>query len=274
MVHKAAIVVGCLLVCLAAVATAQDAEAPRQASGSFTSKSVELEIRGAYAFEGPVGLGDDPGIRVAVSDGEFITDYIDSYWDRCHWIRERFRPLVAWFHFSPTGEYTGMDYYFGGGNGCGFCFSSDVESTVKLGDGRIAGTLAFSDPDGATFDVTFDVPIAPADYGKPLPEDGGEPGQVYAAFYQALETGDPDTMRPTLDERRRQFLAQAAFIEYLRDSRPDSYTITKAFAKPDWALLLIKGEKQYYGTVEVEVHLIREDGVWVVEDELLKSVSD
>lgn len=274
MVHRVPIVVGCLLICLATGAVAQDAEQPRQASGRFVSKDVELEIWGAYAFEGPVGLSDDPGIRVAVSDSEFMTDYIDGYWDRYYWIKERFRAPVAWFHFSPKGEYEGMDYYFGGGNGCGYCFSSDVESSVKLGDGSIAGTLTFSDPEGATFDVTFDVPIAPTDYGKPLPKDGGEPGQVYAAFYQALETGDPDALRPTLDERRQEFLPDLNFIEYLRGSRPDSYEITKALAKPDWALLLLKGEKEYYGTVQVEVHLIREGGVWVVEDELLKPVAE
>ena len=74
MVHRVPIVVGCLLICLASGVFAQDAEAPRQASGSFTSKDVELEIWGAYAFEGPVGLGDEPGIRVAVSDVDFMTD--------------------------------------------------------------------------------------------------------------------------------------------------------------------------------------------------------
>jgi hypothetical protein len=281
MVRRALVTAGCLLACVAGSTFAQDVgDAPRQATGRFASKDVDFEVWGAYAFEGSVGLGGEPGIRVAVSNAEFVPDYTDNYWHREQWIKERFRDdgiAVVWFHFLPNGEYKGMDYYFGGGNGCGFCFSSEVESSVKLSDGRIGGALAFSDPAGATFDLAFDVPLAPSEYGKPLPADGGDPGRAYLAFHEALIGGDPAAIRPTINDRRRRFLENPAFIQYIREAHPESYELTKALVRDGFALLLTRGEQTVYGNpakVTTEVHLNLEDGQWVVEDELLQWVGD
>jgi len=192
------------------------------------------------------------------------------------WIGERFAKKgvgVAWFYFTPKGNYLGLSYYFGSGNGCGLCFSTEVSTTVEINGGRVAGTLAYTDPDGPNFDITFDVPLAPSSYGKPLPADGGEPARVYRAFHQALASRDADAIRPTLDSRRQPFLDNPPFIEQLKQSHPDTYELTGAYSRENSALLLTAGERSVYSSsmeVKTEVHLIREGGEWVVEDELLK----
>ncbi len=91
-------------------------EGPRQASGSFESKHVELPVWGAYSFEGKVGSDDQPGIHLAISNYEFNTGNIDEYWDRELWINERFvndEYYVAWFYFTRDGRYVGLSYFFG-----------------------------------------------------------------------------------------------------------------------------------------------------------------
>ncbi len=121
--------------------------------------------------------------------------------------------------------------------------------------------------------MTFDVPVASADYGTALPADGGEPGQVYRAFHEAVAAGDATALKPLLGKQRQGFLQEraAAFISFLQDSHPDSYKLTRGFVSGDHALLLVAGEKSPLGKVHTEVHLLREGGHWVVDDEILQS---
>lgn len=247
-----------------------------QASGSFSSKTGELEVVGAYAFPGKTGIDDQPGLLVAVSNAGFVTEILDHYWDREHFINTNFaddETAVVWFQFDPQGKYRGMSYYFGSGDGCGFCSDPGTVSTVKVSGGRIAGRVAHKDPKGASFDVTFDVPVASTDYGKALPADGGEPGKAYRAFHEAVTGSNAGALKPLLGKERQGFLQErtAAFISFLQDSHPDSYKITRGFVSGDHALLLVSGEKSPLGKVHTEAHLIREGGHWVVDDEILQT---
>jgi hypothetical protein len=274
---------GIPLVCLlgvallaASAAGADQTKAKPQATGTFASKTGEFDVAGAYAFPGKVGDDGAEGILVAVSNSGFQSAVIDHYWDREHFINADFaddETAVVWFHFDKGGKYRGYSYYFGAGDGCGLCFDSSVTSTVKVAAGRIAGRVRHQDPKGARFDVTFDVPVAPAGHGQALPADGGAPGRAYHAYHEAVSKGDAAALKPLLPADRNVHLTKqaAAFISYLQESHPDSYRITRGFLDGDHALLLIAGEKSPLGKVHTEAHLIRQGSDWVVDDEVLQN---
>ena len=264
-----------LTLLIPAVAQGTSTSGKTQASGTFSSKTGDFEVVGAYAFPGKTGTDDAPGILVAVSNAGFVSDILDHYWDRQHFIDTNFaddETAVVYFQFDPQGKYRGMSYYFGSGDGCGFCFDPDVVSSAKVSDGRIAGHVQHKDPEGATFDVTFDVPVAPAGYGTALPAGGGEPGEAYSAFHAAVTAGDAAALEPFLGKERQGFLHDqpAPFLAFLQESHPDSYKITRGFVSGDHALLLVSGEKSPLGPVHTEVHLVREASHWVVDDEILQ----
>ena len=126
----------------AARGTAEE-KAP-QASGKVESKGWTFEARGAYAFPAEVGFDDEPGIKVAISNAGFLVEALDRDYDREHMIDTFFRDdetLVAYFQFSKSGAYKGVSYYFASGDGCGLCYDSSVQSTVKVEKGRIHGAL-------------------------------------------------------------------------------------------------------------------------------------
>src|SRR5687767_12541572 len=74
-----------------------------QASGKFEGKDWFFDAAGAYAFPAKVGMDDEPGVRVAISNSGFLTEGMDRYWDREHVIDEFHRDeetLVVWLHFA------------------------------------------------------------------------------------------------------------------------------------------------------------------------------
>ena len=250
-----------------------------QASGTFSSKTGEFDVVGAYAFPGKVGDDSEPGILVAISNAGFVTAILDHYWDREHFIDAVFaddETAVVYLQFDKTGKYRGMSYYFGSGDGCGFCFDSSTGSTVTASGGRIAGRVHQKDPEGATFDVTFDVPVASTDYGDALPAGGGEPGKVYRAYHEAVSAGNAAALKPLLGADRQVHLENQAtgFIAFLQDSHPDTYEVTRGFVSGDHALLLVAGEKSPLGKVHTEAHLVRDGDRWVVDDEILQTGDD
>lgn len=264
----------CQAFALLAAGVAQD-EKP-QASGKFEGKVWTFEPGGAYAFPAEVGFDDEPGVRVAISNGRFSTESIDRIWDREHAIDTLFRDeetLVVYYHFAKDGEYKGMSYHFGSGDGCGFCFDGSVESTVKIEKGRIHGRVKLPpQPDEVGFDVQFDVPVAPTDYGTPLPAGFGEQGKAYAAYHQVLAGNSAEALRPLLDAEDGVDLTEygdQVLMAKREDHPTQSYRIVKGWVKGDRALLLVEGETSVM-KVETEVHLLQLEGSWRIYQELLK----
>ncbi len=140
-----------------------------------------------------------------------------------------------------------------------------------MSDGRIAGTLELKDNDGASFDLTFDIPVAPTDFGDALPANGGEPGNAYRAYHEALAGGEADSIRPTMESYwHSHFEDGQGFIDFLRKLHPDSYVVKQGFIQGDRAVLLASGKHRTLGDLRVEVHLLREEDRWVYSDELVK----
>lgn len=252
------------------------AEAP-QAAGKFSGKNWEFEASGAYAYPGAVGFDDAAGIRVAVSNASFRAETIDRFWDREYVIDHRFKDeetLVVTFQFAKDGSYQGMTYYFGSGDGCGFCYDGKVASTVKIAGGRLKGKIALAPQPGEnSWDIDLDVPVAPSDYGTPLPAGGGEVGAVYAAYHQALEEGDGAALTKLFPDEMAAKIAEKtdAFVAAWREDHPGkSYKVIKGFTKGDRALLLIEGETPYY-KADVEAHFVKQAGAWKIDDELMQA---
>lgn len=253
------------------------ADDPPQASGTFQSKGLRFEAAGAYAFPGKVGLDDEQGVIVAVSNAPFNRSRLDLMWDRRHLIDSYFiddETVVVYFQFSKSGAYQGLSYYFEPGNGLGFGYDGQTKSTVRSAKGRIGGSLklAKQDDDDAFFDLRFDVPVAGTDYGPPLPADGGEPGQVYAAYHQALAGDNPQPLATILIEEDAKELPEigAEILAVLREQHPTkSYKIVRGFARGDRALLLVEGSNATLD-IRCEVHFQKENGAWRLDDEIMQ----
>jgi hypothetical protein len=261
-----------LAVALPALATA----APSQASGKFESRNWEFEPVGAYAYPGEVGLDDEAGIVVAISNSPFDAEFFDGYWDRGHAIETYHKDdetLVASLQFAKSGAYKGITYYFESGDGCGYCYDGSVRSAVRVEKGKIFGKVTLvGKPGELAFDVTFDVPVAPSSYGEPLPAGGGEPGKVYAAYHQALAAWDKAALRPFYTEKvQGNYTERAdAVVQAFRSDHPDqAMKVVRGFARGDRALLLVEGETSY-SKVKTEVHLEKQKGTWRIVDETLQ----
>lgn len=264
------------LALLSALPTLALGEEPRQATGKFEGRNWTFEAFGAYAFPAEVGMDDEPGIRVAVSNTGFQTDKLDRYYDREHVIDTFFadgESLVVYFHFAKNGAYKGMTYYFGSGDGCGFCYDGSVQSTVKIAGGRLKGKIRLAPkPDENSWDIDLDVPVAPAGHGDPLPAGGGDPGRAYAAYHAALVADDRAALAPLLPEASQVPFKEnpAAEVDACRKDHPDqNFRIVKGWAQGERALLVVHGETSY-SRVETEAHLVLEKGTWRVHNEVLQ----
>ncbi|HSL17520.1 MAG TPA: hypothetical protein VLB51_06395 [Methylomirabilota bacterium] len=253
-----------------AAAAVRAAEPPVQATGRWQGDGVEFAIAGAYAYPARVGSDDRPGVRVAISNAEFVTEGMNRLWDRQGWIVRSFsddQTAVVFLHFDDAGGYVGMSYSFGPGTGCGFCFSSDTKSSVKRVGDRIAGSLSHKD-DELVFEVSFDVPVAPTVWGEPLPADGGEPGKAYLAYLRALDDWDPEALRPHLMPEDQERADQAAAEDlnvaqiYAESFYPQKARFVGGSHDGDWARVLVVGESSWGGAAHGEAIMHRVDGSW------------
>jgi hypothetical protein len=272
----AALASSSLVVLLAAGAGAEDSGA---AFGVFETAATRLPIADAYAFPGTSTLGEPGVVLVAVSNAGFVQAELDRYWDRRHVIDTYFRDDetgVVWLEFDPDGRYRGLSFYFGSGDGCGYC-SGGVDSTVKRTGDRLVGTLRQGDSgDGRSFEITLDVPVSSDDHGAAQGAGGGAPGAAYLAYEAALVGDDPARVRELLAAERRAAWAEAeaagegeGFLAFLREGHPQRIRIVEAYVQGDRALVLFAGEGPVM-RIEGEALLVREEGAWRFEEETIR----
>jgi hypothetical protein len=268
---------------LAAVVVAGHALAQTAApvKGTFSSRGAAFEIAGGIAFNGKSSL--DPAtavIVVAIANVPLNAQGLADFIDRKRAIEKLVKDDetgIVYLEFTPEGRWRGLSYYFGPGNGCGYC-TSEVASTVKLANGRLTGTLTGTEKD-RPFTVTLDMPVMSDDHGPALPADGGAPGKAYLAYHAALVKQDAAALKPTLSpgnlevfERAQKKNDVAGYVAYLAGKHPvQSVKITKGWARPDKASLLIEGESAA-GRVSGEVFLVNVKGEWGVDEELVDMV--
>jgi len=272
-----------LLVGVSAASAAETDAAKAAAHGSFDSGGVAWDVKDAYAFRGKSSMGDDDVIVVAITNGGFPRAAIDAWWDRKQALEQKFRgdrdTTLVYFEFSPAGEYQGLSYYIGSGNGCGYC-SGGVTSTVKLVGGKLVGGLKYKTSD-RVFDVTLDVPVAGDDHGQPLPAGGGEPGKVYLAYHAALTAGDAAGLKRTLDGFMLEQMAKGektdnmpGFLAWLGGQRYlDTVIVDKGFATADKAVLIVSGSGPI-GKRQGQVIMTREKDGWRFSEETIAGAGE
>ncbi len=265
-------------------ATAADA-AENSASGQFSSFKLKLNVADAYSFwaKGGVG-GDDSVIRVAVSNSRLDAEFFDWWYDRQYAIGQFIvdeENKVVYFDFDADGRYRGLSYYFGSGDGCGYCYDSKVRSTVRVDGGRLRGKLAFkASDDRVAFDIDFDVAVPSKVWGDALPGDGGDPGRAYLAYHKAIAAEDPKSVAAAMDAHAKEVIAkfqkQGRLNEYLEYRWNDVHfgmknvSIVGGFVRGDRAIVLVDGSSTTIERVHGEARMLREGGVWLVDSELLQ----
>ncbi len=254
------------------------------ARGKFEDKNWKVEIFGGYAFRGrTLGTGEEERILVAVSNAEFLAEALDTHYDKRHALGTLFvddETKVVYFEFDDAGKYNGLSYYFGPGEGCGWCFSSRVQSTVRPAGGRLKGKLSYKkEDDDLAFDVEIDVPIPPKTWGDPLPRDGGEPGKAFLAYAAALEKRDAKAILALLDAPMKARFAEyekegnlEAWLDYRwKDEHTEMKTIriTGGFVRGDRAVVLFDGSNTYIDHLHGEALMRREGGVWLFHSDMV-----
>jgi len=280
---RAAAGLAAVLVLLSLPAAAEEKEAGH-ASGKFKSGDTSFSAGDAYAFRAKSLWEDGQAILVAVSNAGFNASFIDPYWDRKHLVNLVFKndddTALVWFEFGLDGKYRGISYYFGPGNGCGWCGGGDVKSTVKKVGERLVGAVSTADKE-RSFDLALDVPIASDDHGKLQGEGGGEPGKVYLAFHQALVARDVPALKKIFAQKHLERWSEAeqkgqsdAFLASWAEDHPEKVKVTKAFVRDERALVLVAGEAAGAEKVHGEILLAREGGSWRLLDETIQPGSE
>jgi len=256
--------------------------APGTAEGQFETKKLKVPIHGAYSYWGKSGgFGDDQVIKVAVSNAHFRADLMDEHYDRGHAINSLFaddETKVMTFEFEPDGKYRGLSYYFGSGDGCGFCYDSKVSSTVRAAGGRLQGELSYKSDD-REFRFKLDVPIPTKVWGDPLPRGGGEPARVYLAYHAALEKRDKAALYALLDAdalaRCKKYESEGKLDSYLAyrwddmHMRMTSVSVEGGFVRGDRAVVLFTGSSTLFDHLYGEALLRKEGGKWLVHSDMI-----
>ncbi len=278
-------IVAVTLLLLAGLAAypALSADAPPTAKGTFRSKDVSFDIGSAFAFRGKSSFDSSLDVLiVAVTNAEIRPEPLGLYFDRKRALENRLvdeETAVVYFEFTPKGEYRGLSYHLGSGNGCGYC-SGGVDASVKLSGGKLVGSLKDGKEKDRSFDITLDVPIQSDDHGAALTEAGAS-AKAYLAYHDALVKRDAAALKPLLSESRLKIWERAekekdldGYVSYLRKEHPvKSVRVTKGFGTADNAVLLIEGETDLM-KVAGEVLLLNEKGSWHVKDELVEPKLD
>jgi len=246
--------------------------------GVFESRGFRMPVASAIAFHGRSTIDKADVIVVAISNGGFKTDWFATFHDRRRAVRERMKDrdtALVFLEFKPDGAYRGYSFYFGPGNGCGYCGGSlGVTSTVKLTQGKLIGSWKLKD-DARTADVKLDVPVLGDDHGAALPAGGGEPGKVFLAYHEALVKRDVKAVRALLTSDNGEFIdaaakkgKAAAELDKMAKNHPEkSVRVVQGWSKGNQAVLILAGESSVI-RMAGEAVMVNEGGRWRVDDEL------
>ncbi|HUJ15605.1 MAG TPA: hypothetical protein VL284_17595 [Thermoanaerobaculia bacterium] len=252
-----------------------------QASGTFSGTKYKFEVIGAYAYWSR--SSEEPLIEVAVSNDGFVPAAFDAFYDPKPVIENEFvdqRTAVIYFQFEPSGRYHGMTYYIGSGDGCGYCSDGSAKSTVSVSGGRAKGTLKYKG-ENRSYDIAFDVPIAPKEWGPAIKGDGGDIGAAYKTYNKAMESGDRQAIFDALDSHLQSFWKKQekagkldGYLEYRQQSvhyHISEAHIIRGFSRPDEAVLLVNASSPLLDHLHGQVVLKREGGRWKISDEVYET---
>ena len=145
------------------------------------------------------------------------------------------------------------------GDDCGVFFSPEGFNSGGYGEiqlshhdaGRVAGRYHLDTPEDFfdkdyQFDLSFDTRVTPAP-GVALPAGGGEPGQAYNAYLDALARGDVAALRRMAGEEGRWRYPEddastaKESLKSARDEQPVHADISRGRQHEDQAVLWVSG---------------------------------
>jgi len=175
-------------------------------------------------------------------------------------------------HVGKDGPTMCLDYSTG--NGGGSTCNSDYPPTITIAArnaDHIAGRMHYGDAAADHVHVDFDVPIQAslARSGKPLPADGGEPGQAVLRHFAAIYKGDIEQMKAQAHPERRKEMdgemeaQMREMIGLVQAMTPKNVRITGGTVDGDSAIVDYVGDgdgSKVKGTADLE----RFEGNWYV----------
>jgi hypothetical protein len=253
----------------AAGGAAQDASV----SGTLTAngKTVALPYVYAYALEEGFYQDDDPAwVLIFVEHPIEERDVDEHVWDSA-FVEIRITK-TAEFDDEPTLQAYSQSLRFSadqGGNISGGAYPEvDLEIT---GPERFAGRVHLPEAqtifdDTFQYDFTFSAPLSDpnAPIGEPLPGDGGEPGQAYIAWVNAIHSGDVEQLKALVPaEVAEQFDSPEAKeeIEMMQSMTPTEQKILGGSSDGQTALLQVEGVMEGE-TVQGEITLEKVGDHW------------
>jgi hypothetical protein len=246
--------------------------------GKFTGSSWNFELGTAYAFPSEMLLDDGKGIVLALTNQAVNLDWLNGWVDR-RWVldnmvanqNEEDRVLVAYVGFHANGRLEGFSWYFASGDGCGFCSSGQIQSTVKLAKGRLQGAIKGEDESFA-IDIEIDIPVQQELPGERLPAGGGDPAAAYLALKDVLHSENRGGAWDMLDAEWKDILKertpeqlQEFYLALVSEKVPAQPKIVGGYVDGDRAVLLFEAE-EHWGKVRGEARMDRENGVWKYDD--------
>lgn len=120
------------------------------------------------------------------------------------------------------------------------------------------------------YDFTFRAPLSDpnAPIGDPLPAGGGEPGQAYIAWVDAVNSGDPERLKPLVSPEMAKMLDTqdpaevAEELELMKLMNPTDLKILSGSSDGATAILKVEGRMEGE-KVRGEITLVKEGEIWL-----------
>jgi hypothetical protein len=107
--------------------------------------------------------------------------------------------------------------------------------------------------------------VAPLRSGSPLPDGGGEPGNVWRAYDQALTRGDLAALKKVMTSAEAAELKTVRDLEMLKEFRPTTIRLIGGLTDGLKATLQLTGTPVFRGGSKIgSITLVREKGQWKV----------
>lgn len=275
---------GIVSTALLAVTPSAAAEAPWQGKGSggFSVKSDKVVLKYAYCMEEPDPFNESATvISVLLTATPLPREAFNV--DSLYFAMDKSKPSIL-YKVDSGGKTTSEVIIHPGIESGGVQLSGITAGELKLrdrGKERVSGSIVLQEGKASFHDfgyavkAEFDAPLLrpppkqprlTAKTGKALPPGGGEPGQVFRTFLEAVRQNNMAVVRkmapPDIAKASDEELVSV--VKFLSMAIPKDAGIVKGFTNSDLATLYLSGtgdEGPEYGTIT----MLRRAGGWIIE---------
>ena len=267
-------VIAVVLLTMAAPLAAAD---PAEVSGVLTANGVQVELPYVYVWAEKEGFYDpaDPSWKILFVEREVEQRELGApIWDAA-WVELRITE-TAEFGDQPELQVYAQSIRLSADAGGNLSGGDYPEIELEgLGTERISGRVFHNEPqeffdDTYHYDLTFSAALSDpnASIGEPLPAGGGDPGQAYLKWVEAVHTGTLDALRSIVPPDMAEQLDSVSATEareqmaFLQAMTPTDVTVLGGSTDGEIALLEIAGMMEGE-TVTGEITMTRMGAFWV-----------